>query len=212
MKPPLRFDHSPWRKRSPGRLAGMDCRRFPLRPARPKSSGNSTWPGSTARFGRRRMGPLCRGSLAAEAFADMASTLLAAYRRDSRLPELASGGIFPTATCTSSPAGRWNGRSSRRGRSSFIRQQGPDGAYRYRGEYARGHFEEIRPTASARPAAMLQYAYVTGDRRTGGGTQDARLHEAVSRAARRQVWEVPCTRPTSSLRPTPCGPMSAATN
>lgn len=47
----------------------------------------------------------------------------------------------------------------------IIRRQQPDGSFRYRGQYQRGHFEDTASGYCARPAAdLLEYAWLTGDR------------------------------------------------
>lgn len=132
-------------------------------------------------------------------FVDMASTLWRLTGEIPELPELASGGAhIPNGSLyfVTGRALEWKEQQARQV-ESLIRQQGPDGSYRYRGEYARGHFEDTANGICARPAAtMLEYAYVTGDRRAleaGLKTLDYMKRFRVPRGA--QVWEVPLHTP-----------------
>jgi len=74
----------------------------------------------------------------------------------------------------------------------LMNQQQPDGSFRYRGQYQKGHYEDTASGYCARPAAiLLEYARLTGDRQAleaGLKTLDYMKRFRVPRGA--QTWEL----------------------
>jgi len=73
-----------------------------------------------------------------------------------------------------------------------MAQQQPDGSFRYRGRYQKGHYEDTASGYCARPAAiLLAYAKLTGDKQAleaGLKTLDYMKRFRVPRGA--QTWEL----------------------
>ena len=91
---------------------------------------------------------------------------------------------------------RW--KASWKGRvRQAIREQGADGLYRYRGKYARGHFEDTASGYCAKRAVwLLEWAYYTGDPEAlaaGRKSLDAMTRFRTPRGA--QTWECPLHTP-----------------
>jgi hypothetical protein len=76
--------------------------------------------------------------------------------------------------------------------NGLIAQQQPDGSFRYRGQYQKGHYEDTASGYCARPAAvLLEYAKLTGDKlalSAGLKTLDYMKRFRVPRGA--QTWEL----------------------
>ncbi len=101
-------------------------------------------------------------------FAPMASTL---WRLGAEVPEFPrwdiGGSHVPNGTIffVTGRAQEWLDKQARLV-ASLIQQQQADGSYRYNGRFQRGHFENTASGQCGRPAAvLLEYAYVTGDRK-----------------------------------------------
>jgi len=81
----------------------------------------------------------------------------------------------------------------------LLRQQRPDGSFRYDGPFRRGHFEDTAVGVCARPAqGLLDYARLTGDKTA----LEAGLRALDYMTAKRfdvprgaQVWEIPLHTP-----------------
>lgn len=126
-------------------------------------------------------------------FADMASTL---WRLGADIPafdEYIPGGAHVangTMYFVTGQTRQWL-EFQRRQVRNYINTQQADGSYRYRGEYARGHFEDTASGICALPAArLLEFAYVTGDDealQAGLRTLDYMKRFRTPRGA--QVWE-----------------------
>ncbi|MGQ9503519.1 MAG: hypothetical protein ACUVQR_01295 [Thermogutta sp.] len=76
--------------------------------------------------------------------------------------------------------------------NGLMAQQQPDGSFRYRGKYQKGHYEDTASGYCARPAAvLLEYAKLTGDEQAlsaGLKTLDYMKRFRVPRGA--QTWEL----------------------
>lgn len=76
--------------------------------------------------------------------------------------------------------------------NGLMAQQQPDGSFRYRGKYQKGHYENTASGYCARPAAvLLEYAKLTGDEQAlsaGLKTLDYMKRFRVPRGA--QTWEL----------------------
>jgi hypothetical protein len=78
-----------------------------------------------------------------------------------------------------------------------IRQQQPEGSYRYGGKYRRGHFEDTASGVCARPAfELLEHAYYTGnDRSLQAGLKTLAYMKRFRTPRGNQLWEVPLHTP-----------------
>ena len=136
---------------------------------------------------------------ARQPFADMASTVWRLSGEAPALPRLVPGGAHVPNDSIYFVTGRaqqWLDHQSAQAKD-IIRQQQPDGSFRYDGPYRRGHFEDTASGVCARPAALLlEYAYVSGDPaalRAGVRTLEYMKRFRTPRGA--QVWEVPLHTP-----------------
>jgi hypothetical protein len=101
-----------------------------------------------------------------EPYAAVASTI---WRLSGQLPQLAN--LVPGGTHVPNDASYFvTGHADAWLRyqaaqiGQLLRQQQPDGSFRYQGEFRRGHFEDTASGVCARPAAMLlEHAWLTGD-------------------------------------------------
>jgi hypothetical protein len=132
-------------------------------------------------------------------FADIASAVWRLSGQVPELPRLVPGGAHvrnESIYFVSGRAAAWKEMAEDRVRAAIGRQQ-PDGSFRYRGPFARGHFEDTASGVCAQPAAiLLDYARLTGDaaaRAAGLKTLDYMKRFRVPRGA--QVWEVPLHTP-----------------
>jgi hypothetical protein len=132
-------------------------------------------------------------------FADIASTVWRLSGQVPELPRLVPGGAHVRNESIYFVSGRgaaWKEMAEGRVRAAIARQQ-PDGSFRYRGPFARGHFEDTASGVCAQPAAvLLDYARLTGDaaaRAAGLKALDYIKRFRVPRGA--QVWEVPLHTP-----------------
>jgi hypothetical protein len=132
-------------------------------------------------------------------FADIASAFWRLSGQVPKLPKLVPGGAHvPNESIyfVSGRAAEWKEMAEGRVRAA-IGQQQSDGSFRYRGPFARGHFEDTASGVCARPAAMLlDYARLTGDaaaQAAGLKALDYMKRFRVPRGA--QVWEVPLHTP-----------------
>jgi hypothetical protein len=129
----------------------------------------------------------------------MASTIWRLTGKAPELPRLVPGGAHvPNESIyfVTGRAAQW--KKFHQGQvQGLMRQQQPDGSYRYDGPYARGHFENTASGICARPAMLLlEYAWLTGDQEAlaaGCRTLDYMKRFDVPRGA--QTWEVPLHTP-----------------
>jgi hypothetical protein len=79
----------------------------------------------------------------------------------------------------------------------LLKQQQEDGSFRYRGKFARGHFEDTASGICARPAAiLLEYAWITGDRRAlDAGLRALEYMKRFRTPRGAQIWEIPLHTP-----------------
>ncbi len=132
-------------------------------------------------------------------YADMASTIWRLTGKAPSLPRLVPGGAHVSNDSIYFATGRaaeW--KNEHQGQvQGLIRQQQPDGSYRYDGPFRRGHFENTASGICAGPAMhLLEYAWLTGDREAlaaGCRTLDYMKRFDVPRGA--QTWEVPLHTP-----------------
>jgi hypothetical protein len=132
-------------------------------------------------------------------YADMASTIWRLSGKAPELPRLVPGGAHvrnETVYFVTGRAAEW--KQSQQGQvQGLIRQQQPDGSYRYDGPFRRGHFENTASGICAHPAMLLlEYAWLTGDREAlaaGCRTLEYMKRFDVPRGA--QTWEVPLHTP-----------------
>ncbi len=132
-------------------------------------------------------------------FCDMASTVWRLTGQAPDLPKLVPAGAHvPNGTIyfVTARAAEWLNVEKRQV-EAILKQQQPDGSFRYDGKYARGHFETTANGVCARPAtALLEYVRATGDPRVLAAavrTLDYMQRFDVPRGA--QVWEVPLHTP-----------------
>jgi hypothetical protein len=132
-------------------------------------------------------------------FADMASTIWRLTGEAPGLPQLVAGGAhIPNGSIyfVTGRAQQWLAEQSGQVQG-ILKQQQPDGSFRYDGPYRRGHFEDTASGVCARPAAMLlEYARATGDQtvlKAGVRTLEYMRRFRTPRGA--QVWEVPLHTP-----------------
>jgi len=132
-------------------------------------------------------------------YADIASTIFRITGTVPDLPRIVPGGAHVRNECIYFLTGRaaqWKAEKQRQ-IESILRQQKPDGSFRYSGKYARGHFEDTASGVCARPAvALLEYARITGDQgvlRAAVRTLEYMKRFRTPRGA--QVWEIPLHTP-----------------
>lgn len=132
-------------------------------------------------------------------FADMASTVWRLSSEIPQLPKLVPGGSHVPNGSIYFVTGRaqaWLDQQ-RRQVEHLLKQQQPDGSFRYDGKYRRGHFEDTANGICARPAVtMLEYVRVTGDPKileAACRTLDYMKRFDVPRGA--QTWECPLHTP-----------------
>jgi len=126
--------------------------------------------------------------------ADIASTIWRLTGTAPELPELVAGGSHVRNDTIYFVTGRVDQWLQRKAGEigNIIRQQQPDGSFRYSGDYQRGHYEDTASGYCAQKAAMLlDYAWATG----GPMARDAGLRTlkymkrfTVPRGA--QTWEL----------------------
>jgi len=132
-------------------------------------------------------------------YGDMASTVWRLTGSIPEFPEFVPGGAHIDNDAIFFVTGRaeqWLQHKSRQMEAILNRQQA-DGSFRYQGQYARGHFEDTASGICAQPAAdLLEYAWLTGDRRAleaGVRTLEYMKRFRTPRGA--QTWEVPLHTP-----------------
>ncbi len=148
---------------------------------------------------------------ARQPFADMASTL---WRLSGEVPPferyVPGGAHVPNGTIyfVTEHTQQWLDSQRQQVRND-IAQQKADGSYRYRGKYARGHFEDTASGVCALPAArLLEFAYVTGDKEAlEAGIRTLDYMRRFSTPRGRKSGNARCTYPTSWRPPTWSGPM-----
>ncbi len=127
-------------------------------------------------------------------YVDMVSTIWHLSGQLPEVPELVPNGAHlpnEAAWLLTGRAGQWVAHL--RGRTDeLLRQQQPDGSFRYRGKFQRGHFEDTASGHCARPAALLlEAAHFLGDPRAleaGVKTLDYMKRFSTPRGA--QTWEL----------------------
>lgn len=126
--------------------------------------------------------------------ADMVSTIWRLSGKLPEVPELVPGGAHlpdESAWFLTGRAGEWL-QMTRSHVEDLIRQQQPDGSFRYSGPYAKGHFEDTASGYCARPAVLLlDAAFFTGDKRAleaGLKTLEYMKRFRTPRGA--QTWEL----------------------
>jgi hypothetical protein len=131
---------------------------------------------------------------ARQPFADVASTVFRLTGQPPRLEKLVPGGGHVRNDSIYFVTGRaeqWLKMRQGEARGHIAAQQ-PDGSYRYRGPFQRGHYEDTASGWCAMPAArLLEFAWMTGDRQAlaaGLKTLDYMKRFRVPRGA--QTWEL----------------------
>jgi len=126
--------------------------------------------------------------------ADIASTIWRLTGTAPELPDLVAGGSHVRNDTIYFVTGRVNEWLERKAGEirNIIRQQQPDGSFRYTGKYRRGHFENTASGYCAQKATvLLDYAWVTGGRMArdvGLKTLEYMKRFRVPRGA--QTWEL----------------------
>lgn len=127
-------------------------------------------------------------------YADFASTLWRLTGALPNLPQLVAGGAHirnDAAWFVTGRAQAWLDRQRAAVKALFKEQQ-PDGSFRYKGRYARGHFEDTASGHCAqRAATLLEHAWFTGDadaKEAGLKTLAYMKRFQVPRGA--QTWEL----------------------
>jgi len=132
-------------------------------------------------------------------YADMASTL---FRLEGKVPNvgaLTMGGAHVNnhaAYFLTGRAAEWLA-AKKRGALGRIKNQQPDGSYRYKGKFQRGHFED---TASGYCAASLlgimEYARITGDPQAiAAGVKTLEYMKRFRTPRGAQTWEIALNAP-----------------
>ncbi len=126
--------------------------------------------------------------------ADHASTIWRLTGKVPEFPQFVPGGSHVrngTIYFVTGRADQWVAQQRRR-TESLIRQQKPDGSFRYQGKFARGHFEDTASGVCARPAAeLLQYAYVSGDQKAqAAGIRALEFMKRFRTPRGAQLWEI----------------------
>ncbi len=132
-------------------------------------------------------------------FVDMASTVWVLSGELPEVPQLVPNGAHipnEVAYLLTGRAQQWL-TSLKQQAEHLIRQQQPDGSYRYRGEFARGHFEDTASGHCARPAAaLLEIARLTGDQRAlEAGLKTLEFMKRFRTPRGAQIWEIPLHTP-----------------
>ena len=128
-------------------------------------------------------------------YADHASTV---WRLTGKIPEKA-GPLVPggghirddTAFFITGQAKRWLDMGRGRARS-LIKQQKPDGSFRYKGTYLRGHWEDTATGVCARPTMeLLEFALRTGDKEAqAAGLKGLEFMKRFRTPRGAQFWEL----------------------
>ncbi len=131
--------------------------------------------------------------------ADMASTIWRLTGQIVPLDRVVPGGAHVANDSyyfITGRAAQWKEHHARQAEGT-LRQQQPDGSYRYDGPFRRGHFENTANGVCARPAmVLLEYARTTGDKAALAAavrTLDFMKRFDVPRGA--QCWEIPLHTP-----------------
>jgi hypothetical protein len=132
-------------------------------------------------------------------FADHASSIWRITGQMPEVPKLQFGGAHvynPAGFFVTGGAADW-ARIARVRADAMVRQQQPDGSYRYDGQYRRGHFENTASGICARPAfELLEHAYYTGDKRSlDAGLKTLAYMKRFRTPRGAQTWEVPLHTP-----------------
>jgi hypothetical protein len=127
-------------------------------------------------------------------FADIASAWFRLSGEVPKLDRVVPGGGHVRNECIYFLTGRaeeWLRRKTAEAQH-LLKEQQPDGSFRYTGPYRRGHFEDTASGVCAQPAAMLlEFARLTGDKpalEAGIRTLEYMKRFCVPRGA--QVWEL----------------------
>lgn len=127
-------------------------------------------------------------------YVDMVSTIWHLSGKLPEVPELVPNGAHlpnEVAWFLTGRADRWLAYMRQR-TEQLLSGQEPDGSFRYRGKFQRGHFEDTASGHCARPAALLlEAAYFLGDERAqeaGLKTLEFMKRFCVPRGA--QTWEL----------------------
>lgn len=132
-------------------------------------------------------------------YADQASTLWRLNGQKIELPQLVPGGSHIRNDAAYFLTGRANEWLQMRAASvrGLISEQQPDGSFRYRGKYQRGHFEDTASGYCAQKAAeLLECARLTGNDaalQSGLKALEFMKHFHAPRGA--QTWECPLHTP-----------------
>ena len=132
-------------------------------------------------------------------FVDMASTL---FRLTGQVPRrrdfVLHGSHIPNESMffLTSQAFEWKEKQLVQ-IDDLLKQQQEDGSFRYRGKFQRGHFEDTASGVCARPAAaLLEYAWITGDRTAlEAGVRALEYMKRFRTPRGAQVWEIPLHTP-----------------
>ncbi|MEW6355684.1 MAG: hypothetical protein AB1696_05115 [Planctomycetota bacterium] len=132
-------------------------------------------------------------------FADALSTIWRISGEVRNVPDMVRGGAHirnDSIYFVTGRAKQWLDMMNREAQG-LIKAQQPDGAYRYNGEYQKGHFEDTSSGWCAyRAARLLDHAYYTGNEESlqaGIRTLDYMKRFRTPRGA--QVWECPLHSP-----------------
>jgi hypothetical protein len=127
-------------------------------------------------------------------YVDMVSTIWHLSGQLPQVPDLVPNGAHipnEAAWLLTGRAEQWL-QHLRSRTEQLLRSQQPDGSFRYRGEFQRGHFEDTASGHCARPAALLlEAAYYLGDKQAleaGLKTLQYMKRFCVPRGA--QTWEL----------------------
>ncbi|MCU0961451.1 MAG: hypothetical protein MUF48_15250 [Pirellulaceae bacterium] len=131
--------------------------------------------------------------------ADCASAIWRITGQVPDTPTLAYGGSHVNNSAIYFVSGRaeqWL-RTVNRQAEVLIRGQGPDGSYRYDGEYRRGHFEDTASGICSRPAyQLLEHAHHTANAQSlEAGLRTLQYMRRFRTPRGAQTWEVPLHTP-----------------
>ena len=132
-------------------------------------------------------------------FADHVSAI---WRASGKMPDAANlqfGGAHvsdPSSFFATGQAEQWL-QIAKQQCENLIRQQRPDGSFRYGGKFRRGHFEDTSSGTCARPAKQLmEFAWYTGDQRAlDAGLRALEFLKRFRTPRGAQTWEVPLHTP-----------------
>ena len=127
-------------------------------------------------------------------YADQASTIWRLTGKAPELPRLQPGGAHVRNDAVYFITGRaeeWL-KTRRAEVTRAISSQKPDGSYRYKGRYARGHFEDTASGHCARPALnLLNFAWQTGDEKAlAAGLKTLEYMKRFRTPRGAQTWEL----------------------